>query len=150
VVLEISVYLPNVPGQFSRVLNALAGAHVNIRGFSVDLSGAISELRLLFKDAAESDRAKNALREYQYETTERHLLLLSTPDEPGELLKVAETLGANDINLEYGYVALGQTEAGEVLFALKVDDGKAKIAVDCLAEQGIDDHDTIPDGDPHD
>jgi len=140
---EISVYLPNVPGQFSRVLNALAG--VNIRGFSVDLAGAVSELHLLFTDTSAADKAKQELDRFQYEVVERQLLLLSTPDIPGELLKVAEIMAENSINVEYGYVAMGQTETGEVLFALKVADGKAQLAKGYLEAKGIKDHDTIPD-----
>jgi hypothetical protein len=145
VVPEVSVNLTNVPGQFSRVLKALATAQVNIRGFSVDQTGAISELRLLFTDAPEAERAEKALREYQYETSMRQLLVLSRPDMPGELLKVAEVLGDNSINIEYCYVALGQTETGEVLLAFRVSKGKAQLAADSLSAQGIQDHDRIPD-----
>lgn len=141
---EISVYLPNVPGQFSRVLKALAEDNLNISGFSVDLSGAISELHLLFGDAAEATRAKSALGRYQYETVERQLLLLSRPHAPGELLKVAEIMGANGINVEYGYVAIGETDSGEVLLAIKVEDGKVQLARERLQAQDIKDYDTIP------
>jgi hypothetical protein len=141
---EVSVYLPNVPGQFSRVLKALASVDLNISGFSVDMSGAISELRLLFKDAIEEVRAKKALGDFHYETVERQLLLLAIPDAPGELLKVVEVMGENGINVEYGYVTTGKTETGDVLFVLKVDDGKAQLARDCLEAQGIKDHHSIP------
>jgi|ERR1035437_349417 hypothetical protein len=141
---EISLYLPNVPGQFSRVLKALASADVNIRGFSVDLGGATSQLRLLFQDGAETERAVDALRAVPYETVERTLLLLSGPDEPGTLLRVADTLREQGVNLDYGYVTLGQTEDGAVFFALKVDAEKAQLAVECLKQQGFEDHDRIP------
>ena len=142
---EISVYLPNVPGQFSRVLKALAGVNASIRGFSVDLVGAVSELHLLFTDMSEAANAKKELSRFQYEVVERQLLLLSRPDRPGELLKVAEIMAANSINVEWGYVALGQTETGDVLFAVKVADGKAQLAKGYLEAAGIKDHDTIPD-----
>lgn len=142
---EVSVYLPDVPGQFSRVLKALKDANVNIRGFSVDLAGAVSLLRLLFKNSTEAERASKALKEHAYETVERDLLLVSRPDEPGELLKVTDLIAENDINVEYGYVALGQTETGEVIFALKVDNGKANLAIACLEAAGIKNHDEIPD-----
>jgi hypothetical protein len=141
---EISLYLPNIPGQFSRVLTALASAEVNIRGFSVDLGGATSQLRLLFQDGTEAERAVKALHRVPYETVERRLLLLSAPDEPGMLLKVADTMREQGINVEYGYVTLGQTEDGEVFFALKVDAEKAQLAIEHLKQRGIEDHDRIP------
>jgi hypothetical protein len=147
VIREISVYLPNIPGQFSKVLNALASADVNIRGFSVDLAGAISELRLLFQSPRQAEGAREALREY-FDTEESDLLLLSAADEPGELLRVTEILGQNDINVEYGYVALGHTEDGHVFFAIKVEKGKAHYAIDCLAEAGVPDHSELPDATP--
>jgi hypothetical protein len=143
---EVSVYLPNVPGQFSRVLKALASVGLNISGFSVDMSGAISELRLLFKDATEVARARKALDDFHYENVERPLLLLSMPDEPGALLKVVEVIGENGINVEYGYMTTGRTETGDVLFVLKVDKGKAQLAQDCLEAKGIQDHNRIPTG----
>lgn len=142
---EISLYLPNVPGQFSRVLTALADAEVNIRGFAVDLGGATSQLRLLFQDGAQAKRAVEAFRAVPYETVERSLLLLSGPDEPGTLLRVADTLREQGINLEYGYVTLGQTEAGAVFFALKVDDENAQLAIEFLRQRGFEDHDRIPE-----
>lgn len=141
---ELSVYLPNVPGQFSRVLKALASVDLNISGFSVELSGAISQLRLLFKDATEVARAKKALDDFHYETVKTQLLLLSIPDVPGELLKVVEVMGENGINVEYGYMTTGKTETGDVLFVLKVDGDKEQLAQDCLEANGIKDHDRIP------
>jgi hypothetical protein len=141
---EISVYLPNIPGQFSRVLNSLASADVSIRGFSVDLAGAISLLRLLFTDTAEAERAENALNGATYQALSAELLLVSCPDEPGQLLKVTDILAENDINVEYGYVTLGRTAVGEVLLALKVESGKEAIARRSLKTEGIPDHDSIP------
>lgn len=141
---ELSVYLPNVPGQFSRVLKALAEADLNISGFSVDLSGALSVLRLLFRDADEAARAEIALGNYEYQTDKTQLLLLSRPHEPGELLRVAEVMSENGINVEYGYVAIGETETGEVLLAIKVEKGKVKLAIDRLSAKGIKDHSRIP------
>ncbi len=143
---EVSVYLPNVPGQFSRVLKALASADLSISGFSVDMLGAISELRLLFRDANEVARARKALDDFHYENVEQSLLLISMPDESGALLKVVEVMGGNGINVEYGYITTGRTETGEVLFVLKVDNGKAQLARESLEAKGIKDHDRIPSG----
>lgn len=135
---EICVHLPNIPGQFSRVLKALADVPVGIRGFSVDLDGALSQLHLLFTDAADAEKAIDALAEYGYETIRTELLLLSHRDAPGELLRVTNVLAANDINVAYGYyVTRGQAETGEVLFALKVADGQATLALERLAAHGI-------------
>lgn len=142
---EITVYLPDVPGQFSRVLTALDEIDVNIRGFSVDLGGATSQLRLLFADKGEAERAKKALFAVPYEPIEKELLLLSAKDEPGTLLKVAMIMAENDINVEYGYVVLGTVIEDEVLFALKVPRDKSDLAIEKLAAKGITDHDHIPD-----
>ncbi len=132
-VTEISVHLPNIPGQFSRVLKALDGAQVSVRGFSIDQAEALSQLRLLFSGATEAGKAKKALVEYHYEPIPAELLLLSCPDAPGELLRITAILAENDINVDYGYFILGQAKTGEVLLALKVADGQAELALKCLA-----------------
>lgn len=137
---EISVYLPNIPGQFSRVLGALSLADVSVRGFSVDRTGALSQLRLLFTDAPEVARAKEALSDYSYEPVLTEVLLLSYPDGTLGLLKITDALAENNINVDYAYPVLGQTAPGEVLCALKVEDGKAAYALMCLATHGITEH----------
>ncbi len=142
-VAEISVQLPNIPGQFSRVLKALGHAQVSIRAFSVDQDGALSRLHLLFADAAEAERACEALEEYSYETFQTELLLLSCPDALGTLLRITDVLAGNNINVDYGYTVLGQTESGEVFFALKVADGRAAFALECLAAYGITEHNLV-------
>lgn len=139
---EISLYLPNTPGQFARVLTAVAEANVNIRGFSVDLSGAYSKVHLLFEDV---EKAKAQLELWGYEIEETNVFALSMVDRPGELLRVAGLLGSRDVNIEYGYVTLGP-EAGEALVVLKTD--KVDLAKGLLAEKGIKDHDKIPHAPP--
>ena len=140
---EISVYLPNIPGQFSKVLVVLADEGVNIRGFSIDRTGALSQLRLLPTDATEAERAEGALVRYGYKPISTELLLLSRPDTPEGLLSVTDVLAASNINVEYGYVVLGQTETEEVLLVLKVEEGKTALALACLAHRGITDYDRV-------
>ncbi len=134
---ELSVYLPNIPGQFNRVLTALTLAGVNVRGFSVSRSGATSELRLLFTDASETETARAALVGYNYEVLSTELLVLSYRDRPAELLRITEALAEIDINIEYGYFVLGQMETGEVLLALKVPDSEEAFALKHLTDSGF-------------
>jgi hypothetical protein len=109
---------------------------------SVDLSGAISLLRLLFSDSEEAKRAAGTLKEFAYEPLSAQLLLVSCPDVAGELLKITDMLADHDINVEYGYVALGRTETGEVFLALKVARDKEELARTYLEAEGIQDHDS--------
>lgn len=135
---EISWYLPNRPGEFSRVLKALADAGVNIRGFSVDLSAPYSKVRLACDNV---DLAKQQFTQWDYAYEETEVFALSMPDRPGQLLRVAQLLGDNDINIEYGYVTLGP-KAGEALVILKTD--REEQAKRVFAANGIVDHDRIP------
>ncbi len=135
---EISWYLPNVPGQFGKVLQALAQAGVNIRGFSVDLSGAYSMVRLACDNP---DAAKRELAKFEYAHEEASVFALSMPDRPGELLRIARILGEHDINISYGYVTLGP-RLGEALVILKTD--REDEARKVFASNGILDHESIP------
>jgi hypothetical protein len=135
---EISWYLPNTPGEFSRVLKALADAGVNIRGFSVDLSTPYSKVRLACDDV---ETAKKQFTQWEYAYEETEVFALSIPDAPGQLLRVADLLGRNDINIEYGYVTLGP-KAGEALVILKTN--KEEQAKRVFAQAGFQDHDRIP------
>jgi hypothetical protein len=120
------------------VLTALADAGVNIRGFSVDLSAEYSKVRLACDDV---ETAKKQFAQWEYAYEETMVFALSMPDAPGQLLRVAELLGRNDINIEYGYVTLGP-KAGEALVILKTN--KEAQATRVFAQNGIVDHDSIP------
>ncbi len=138
---EISVYLPNIPGQFSRVLMALHSKRLQVRGFNVDGGGALRQLHLLFTNVHEAERAKVALADYNYEVISTEVLLLSS-DVPWALLRITEVLAGNDINIDGGY-SVGQTESGEELFVLKVADGQAASALECLAAYGFTERDPL-------
>ncbi len=101
---EIAFYLPDAPGQFAKSLRILEASEINIWGFSVDLAGPYSEVRMVCSDA---DQAMKELEAHGYVTRPARVFLLSLPHIPGQLLRVATILGNHGVNIKYGYCILG-------------------------------------------
>lgn len=140
---EISFYLPNTPGQFSRTLKALAEADVNVRGFSVDISGAFSKFHLICGDGRNIEKAIEQLGLWGYQVEAEEVFALEMPDKPGALLRVMELWGDSNINVDYGYVTQGSPTAEVVLIVLKTDN--VALAQALLRQlPDVKDHDRIP------
>lgn len=144
---EVSFYLPDIPGQFARCLKVFANADININGFSVDIGGAFSEVRLI---CSEPEKAKAELEKHGYEVEEAKVFALTVPNEPGQLLHIAEVMGKNGVNIEYAYCILGSGAEEKAYIIVKVEDKeeakvKSAAAKKYLESEGIEDLDKLPE-----
>ena len=99
----VAVFVENKPGQTARITKLLAEARVNIRWVTIANSGSFGVMKFLVDQRNE---AVGALKEEGLMVSLLEVLAVEVPDRPGSLQVVADTLGANNINLDNcsGYV----------------------------------------------
>ena len=101
---EFCVVLDNTPGALSKLADALAVANVNIEGLASLSDGPAPTMRLCFVTSQEAE-AKKALASLGMQYTEKTVLVLHTPHQPGVLAKLAATLGQAGINIDNIYLS---------------------------------------------
>jgi len=100
---QITVWGQNRPGNLAKIASALAAKRINITGLYASDARGRSPLRLLVSNAG---RAKAALRTAGFRVTEEPAVVLSLPDKPGQLAKVARKLARARVNISYGYATV--------------------------------------------
>ncbi len=100
---DLTLTLPNEPGQLAAVSEALGGAGINIEGgcgFPCDDVGIV---HLLVEDPA---AARQALDAAGIEINlEREVLVIDVEDRPGELGQLARRLADAGLNIDVMYLA---------------------------------------------
>jgi hypothetical protein len=113
---QITVFLENKPGRLANVLLALAREKVNILALTVMDSHEHNVLRFVADDL---DKTRQVLKEMSTPVAETEVLLVELRNQPGELARVCELLGAEHINIEYAYCSSGGRN-GKTLGIFKV------------------------------
>jgi hypothetical protein len=134
---EITLYVPNIPGQLNRALKALAEGHVNLLALSLEQAGAYGIVRLIAHD---TEKAEEQLKKYAFGLTRTKVFAMEMPHKPGALQDVSEALAASEINIEYAYVAMPQ-KTTEAVILLKVKEEKEADAKRVFSSLGKDFHD---------
>lgn len=116
--LQFEIFVQNKPGDVAWVAEALSKNSVNIRGISTDLGGPRGIIRVVTDDEAS---ARSALKAAKLEFTEGPIEVVSLPDRPGELAKLARSLSKAGLNIESMYI-LGNTGSSVEEVAVAVDD----------------------------
>ncbi len=118
---ELTVTLPNKPGQLAEIASALGNAGVNIDSLAATTAGGKGTIRLVVSDPA---RAKRALKAAKIRVAnQREVIEIRLANKPGALARVAKRLGKARVNIDTAYL-LGQTKTRAVL-ALGVKDVRA-------------------------
>jgi hypothetical protein len=115
---ELSLRLPNRPGQLAEVLRRLAGERINIAAVSVDSTRARGHIRFVASDPL---RALEILRDAGFSVEARELLTIALEDRPGSLLDALDVLGRGRVNIR-SITLLVTRERSRVLVALSVND----------------------------
>ncbi len=102
IVKQLSVTAPNRPGQIARICETLAAKKVNIIG--VHTSGADKCIRLMVNNPA---RARQVLAKAGWRPRVENALVISAPDRPGALARIARKLAQRGINIAYAYATVG-------------------------------------------
>lgn len=115
---QISVFLDNKPNQLTGVMKLLKDKKINIRALSIADTKDFGILRMIVND---TDKAVDILRAASYAVADTEIVAISIPDTPGQLSRVLDILGADNVNIEYLYAFLGKSDKS-VSFVIRVDD----------------------------
>src|SRR6478609_2473841 len=86
---QLTVLVPNQPGQLAKISEALAAHEINIEDFDVESHGADGLISLTVD---KYDAALRALRDAGYKAVTQDTLLIRLEDKPGALAAVAAHL----------------------------------------------------------
>jgi len=128
---QISIFMENKPGRMARVAKALADANVNIRALTIAEAGDFGIVRMVVDD---TEKGYKVLREEGFTVLETDVLAVAIEDSPGGLYEIANTLGENNINMDYAY-AFVTAKTERAMLILRVDDISSATRV--LSDAGI-------------
>ena len=128
---QISVFMDNKPGQLSGVMEIIKESGINVRALSLADTKDFGILRIIVHD---TEKAVDALKDAGYAVTVNEIVAITIPDSPGQLSRVLEILGKDNVNLEYLYAFTGASDRA-VSFVLRVNDNDA--AATALTKGGI-------------
>ena len=128
---QISVFMDNKPGQLSGVMEIIKESGINVRALSLADTKDFGILRIIVHD---TEKAVDALKDAGYAVTVNGIVAITIPDSPGQLSRVLEILGKDNVNLEYLYAFTGASDRA-VSFVLRVNDNDAAAA--SLTKGGI-------------
>ena len=115
---QISVFLDNKPNQLTGVMKLLKENGINLRALSIADTKDFGILRMIAND---TDKTVDVLRKASYVVADTEVVAISIPDTPGQLSRVLDILGADNVNIEYLYAFLGKSDKS-VSFVIRVDD----------------------------
>ncbi len=121
--IELSLKLPNRPGQLATVARLLAEKQINVASIDVDSVRTHGNVRLVVSDPK---GAIPLLKKAGFTVRTTELLVVQLEDRAGSFLQVLDALAKSGINIEH-VVLLVQREGSKTLVALGVSDlGKAR------------------------
>lgn len=113
---QVTVFLQNQQGRLKELTGVLAQNAINIYALSVAENAEYGVMRMLVSD---TDKAVDVLKNAEFSVKKTNVILIQTPDLPGELSKVLGRLADEEINVSYMY---GYSSAGVSNLILKVSD----------------------------
>lgn len=128
---QISIFMENKPGRMARVAKTLSDADVNIRALTIAEAGDFGVIRMVVDD---TEKGYRVLRDGGFTVSETDVLAVEIKDTPGGLYEIVDTLGENNINMDYAY-AFVTAKAERAMLILRVDD--LKRATQVLNEAGV-------------
>jgi len=112
--IQLALFLANKPGTLAAVCDALADEKINIFGLTISDTVDHAVVRMVVSDY------KKALSIFEERGTlviENEVLMLEHDNKPGTLSKIAKKLAAEDVNIEYAYLATAPSaDKGVLIF----------------------------------
>ncbi len=119
---QLTLYLKNRPGELARATKAFTAAKANIEGLSVAATSDVGLVQIIPSNVGMARRALNRAR---IPFTEQKVAILTLPDRPGELAKVARKVAQKMININYLYATSPPSKSGaECSVVISADDLK--------------------------
>ncbi|MCP3871897.1 MAG: amino acid-binding protein [Desulfobacteraceae bacterium] len=150
--IEISLFLKNAPGELAQLSELLAGANINIdaitiqdassyvqnlfeaRGKSLKRLASSASYSSMRRDSAQfaltrlivdkPDEAIVLLKENDYLFDSKEVVTIDITNKPGEFTKITKKMGEEQININYVYGSVSDSD-GKCLFVFCPEDVKA-------------------------
>jgi hypothetical protein len=122
---QLTVLVPNQPGQLAKIAEVLAAQSVNIEDFDVESHGADGLISLTVD---KYDEAMRALRDAGYRTVTQDTLLIRLEDRPGALAAVAARLKEAGLDLRSMHI-IRRTENVSIASLVANDNAKAALVL---------------------
>lgn len=119
---EISLRLPNSPGELGRVCRHLVDERINILALSLESGGT---LRLVVDNPL---HAAGTLEDKEYAVDRRDVLFIQVPNDPGSLEKTADVLAGAGVNVDYLYASGVEDDPSAAIVAGVEDAQRAAMA----------------------
>lgn len=128
---QISVFVDNKPNQAAGAMRVIKENGINLRALSLADTADFGIVRFIAND---TDKTVDILKAAGYAVNVTEVVAISIPDTPGQLSRVLDALGNDNVNVEYMYSFLGTSDRA-VSFVIRVDDNAR--ASDVLTKNGI-------------
>jgi hypothetical protein len=109
---QLALFLANKPGTLAAVCDALAAEEINIFGLTISDTVDHAVVRMVVSDHV---RALSIFEEHGTLVVENEVLMLEHDNKPGTLSRIAKKLAAENVNIEYAYLASAPTAAKGLL-----------------------------------
>lgn len=129
--IQISVFLENKAGRLSEVTGILADAKINIRALSLADTTDFGVLRLILDD---NDKGMEILKRSGFTARKTEVVAVEVPDVPGGLNGLMQIYEKEEINIEYMYAFVRQSEDRAVMI-FRFD--KTDPAIQALKQAGV-------------
>lgn len=115
---ELVLELDNRPGTLGELAQMLGKEEINILGFAAVAMDSKGTLHLITDDPG---RAEEVLQESGYVPRTREAIVVTLPNQPGQLGRLANRLGTRGVNIDASFIT-AQPDGETVRCAFSVDD----------------------------
>ncbi len=115
---QLSIFVENKSGRLSDILNAIAGAGIDIRAVSIADTTNYGILRLIVDKPVE---AESALKGMGLTVKLTDVIAIEIPDTPGGFAEAVSVLNGQEVSIEYIYAFISRDE-GRACVILRVSD----------------------------
>lgn len=128
---QLSIYAENAKGSLAHITNVLYESGIDIRSLCIADTSEYGIIRITTSDA---EQALTTVKNAGLTANIRDVIAIAIPDVPGGLNTVLQILDKNNINLEYAYSLISDSEQ-DAFIVLRVDDNDKTEKV--LKENGV-------------
>lgn len=122
---QISIFVENRTGRIAEVTKILGKAGINIRAVSLADTHDFGIVRLIVNEV---DKALQILRDEKFTVMDTEVIAAEIPDQPGALAGILETLGEENVNVEYLY-GFTELKTGSAVLIFRFEDTEKAIKV---------------------
>ena len=123
---QISVFLPNTPGQLANFFEYLMKNKIYIRSVTV---AETEDYGLILLLVDQFDKCINLIEDKEYLHSVTEVVAVKLTDNIGQLYEIAKTLGNNNVNIEYLYTFAEKSSTVNTIAVLRLDDNENGIKV---------------------